>query len=622
MVGRNNLIIAIIILFLAACGDTSFLPDLSLEDNTLEITSHHPGSFLTENENMAFKIKRSSENIAPLNIDIRIYSIENQLVGSLSIENIDAEEEITLAPFSFLTTGYYKIVFDLIENASIIQEANYQFFYIEGNYSIKSIETHPSTVSPDSPFILKSLIDSPAGSDPYLRWSMNNEVIAEGLKSQGWNNLLWTSPKEEGVYSLILELFPVAPLSGQNFKYKSDITMEIEIYVIAEKGSMLTELNPASSYYTLFHFNESLEDLGDKSISTSSEETNSFFLKKIGQPKLSTTENHSFFEILPDSGFNYQGFVLPESQGMISPFTLTLALKITNNQSKNILSYLSDDSSFGFSLYIDENSLLKLDILGLEHSTLNSGISIAALTERFLLSLSMIPDANNINIIWYINGKALSTAAFPWKSHPSSSQGVLTISGTDGFTGQIDELGIFYKDSSGRLTPDDQILKYSLQKTERLLMISGFDGFYLHEGLTLTGNYKLEKSLLSLGPMAALIFPTMNLDNQSINFKLKLFEILNNNGEILLSFGNQSLSNVKIHLADRVFLEVAGTKYPLSVKDKSLNLKISAEKIEFLSENEEETSLLLPSQNNNSLIISINNKAQYPLVIDSFTITR
>jgi hypothetical protein len=100
----------------------------------------------------------------------------------------------------------------------------------------------------------------------------------------------------------------------------------------------------------------------------------------------------------------------------------------------------------------------------------------------------------------------------------------LTIGGTAGFKGTVDEFGVYYRDSAGRSAPDPdlymraQALKYG----HSLLFANGFDGIYLSNGLSMEGNGTLGAGSLSLPAGAGLALPPLIPGGSSISVVMDL----------------------------------------------------------------------------------------------------
>ena len=62
--------------------------------------------------------------------------------------------------------------------------------------------------------MLKAELDIPAGADPYLRWSWKGKVLAKGTLGNGFGQILWVAPSDQGVYTITLELFPELASGG------------------------------------------------------------------------------------------------------------------------------------------------------------------------------------------------------------------------------------------------------------------------------------------------------------------------------------------------------------------------------------------------------------------------
>jgi hypothetical protein len=91
-----------------------------------------------------------------------------------------------------------------------------------------------------------------------------------------------------------------------------------------------------------------------------------------------------------------------------------------------------------------------------------------------------------------------------------------------GFAGVVDEIGVYYRDSTGLPSPDADLYRRRMRSEhgDFLLYADGFDGTRTPAGVRLEGESRLRAGELLLDPGASVSFPSLELGDQVIEAQI------------------------------------------------------------------------------------------------------
>jgi len=447
--GRNLAALTVLLVLLVSCGDTSLLNPADTEMHSLEVKSISEGQTLQSNSPVEIRIDSPELDDPPTRLDVNLFDSSGELVADQSIEDpqIDRDLQIDLPP---LSTGRYRIEFMLYGNGTVLVDRELSFFYTTDEYTIQGIESFPPVITPGSTVLLRAQLGLPADAAPYIRWKQGASTLAEGPLIEGLGSIYWTAPGEDGVYTISVEIFPVAPGSGERFDFTSSIFMKTELYTSSADGAPSTDLSPDESYFSLFHFNGNLEDSApapDGSSLPAGEE--------IGNLLPAVHENILGFRFTAGSGFSVPRMVLPFSYGTLQPFTLSMGISWTSPTPGASIVHIADDQG-SFSLQVTTGDGLAPEATmtaGGKTFVLPSEMPEIQLRRRYLLSLSLVPDveAGALDARWFLDDQPhgflhLTTGDLT----RAGAAGRTVVGGAKGFDGILDELGVYHTDGSGQ----------------------------------------------------------------------------------------------------------------------------------------------------------------------------
>ena len=508
LMGRKAGLALLSLLLLAACSDLSLLSPETAGSAGIEVRSLAQGSIVQPDQPISFLVRGDKDGKAPLLLEVALTNVSGQSVWSSNQESPLTDEELALR-LPALEAGEYRLSFNLSRASSPLASKEITFFYVQGPYAITGISSYPPTIQPENRILLQAELSYPQGADPYLRWTQGGRMLGKGRLSEGLGQISWQAPKQEGVYPVQVELFPVAPAGGADYPFASSLALTAQLYVTAAAAVSSDELGPKDSYFSLFHFAGSLRD------ETSGAEAEAFGLAA------PLTDGRRGYRLAPDSGIRYGRFILPLNGEILAPCTLTIRLALEgNNAGRDLLSVQSSDRRFRLALSLDAEGrlLASLDLPAASGLSLASGIKSLAAGDAHRIDLSLIPSEKSLTALWFLDGE--QTGAENLEVSPSglAAEGQTLIGGANGFRGELTELGVYYRDERKRPSTDPGIYRFAMERKygRRLILAEGFEGFYLPEGFSVepAAAARLSEGRLALEPAGGLNLPFFDLNGE------------------------------------------------------------------------------------------------------------
>jgi hypothetical protein len=353
---------------------------------------------------------------------------------------------------------------------------------------IKGIESFPPVIYPGAEAVLKADLSLPENTDPFLSWTQNNSLIKSGMYSEGLAEINWTAPMAEGVYSIALDVFPIAPVNG-SYSFQSQTRMSTEVYVTSTSDiSSENDLGPDESYYVLFHFNGNLENSGTGFESLKAEADKELKIIQVNETL--------GYEMDGISAITIPEFILPLKQNKLQPFTIELGVTFEDIEvNGKILSVKTENNDFYLEIFINNNSVPEVQITSdSTSSSIPSGIEEIAINERYMLNLSVIPAGIGLDVIWFLDGQTYSSG------HINNSPSFISDTGSAEikFKGIIDEFGVYFNSNTSSADPYIFYNAMKLIYKSNVLFADGFDSNELQNQFELTGSASFEAGVLKL----------------------------------------------------------------------------------------------------------------------------
>jgi hypothetical protein len=405
----------------------------------------------------------------------------------------------------------YKLDLVLYSSGEVAQKKSASFFVAGDGWKITGIKSFPPVITATATVMLKAELQTPAGADAYLRWSWKSKVFAKGALSQGLGQVLWTAPSDVGVYTITLELFPSQPPAGTDFPFTSSLVLSTDIFVSGGKTMAAGDLGPEASYLSLLHLQANLADAGAGAKMLGKPKA-----LAVGTPEVVSLEDGFGYRLNGSNGIQIPWLALPVEGGNLKPFTVSIDLTVEDIAAGGaVVTAAAADKGPSLAIFLDPDQHVPQARL----SAGGGGVSIPwtgpslLQNQRYLLSLSIVPQGGAIAAQWFLDGMQVSQGSYVFSLPGIAQEGTTLIGGEKGFKGIVDEFGVYYRDPAGKPSTDpDQFLRAQTMKLgASLVMANGFDGMYLSEGFTVEGNGQQAAGALTLAPGAVLDLPALKL---------------------------------------------------------------------------------------------------------------
>jgi len=474
----------------------------------IQVTSVPDGQVVTRGAALPLLINaRDVSKEKDTEVDVTLTSSTGDVVyHDRSAATLNQPTSIALPPG--LAAGLYRLDIVIYSDGEATQKKSSFFFVAAEGWKIAGITSFPPLITTKASVLLKADLLYPAGADPWLRWSWKGKVIAKGTRANGFDQILWVAPSDEGVYTITLEMFPSSPASSADFPFPSTLMLSSDVFVANGKAQGKGDLGPESSYLLLLHLQGNLVDSG-----TAVPKNGIMEAVPVGNPKLVSLDDGFGYRLDGASGIRVPWLALPLENGSLKPFTLSIGIAFDDPATAgSIISARTTDGSFALLVTMDAEK-------GGPRAVLSSpGIASFVVpwsgpalqpAKRSLLSLSIQPQGSTMTAVWFLDGTQESSVSEEFAPAGLSQKGSVVVAGAKGFAGVVDELGVFSVDSAGRPSTDPgQFARAQADlHGSNLVFADGFDGTYLSDGFTLEGSGQIMAGTLTLKPGSSLSLP-------------------------------------------------------------------------------------------------------------------
>jgi len=293
-----------------------------------------------------------------------------------------------------LTEGWYQLRFEIRGEELLLSESRVYFFIVDGDYSVDGLETYPPGITAGDTISARSTLTYPEGKDPWLRWSLNSEVLEEGLLSEKGSTCDFTVPEGEGVYSLKLEIFPVRPLS---YQISSGLTHS-DLFVTYSGGSLSSwERQDNRTYSQYFSFESDFSDRMNPDASPGI----------YGDPVPVVRETFKGYAFASEDGLEFPYHTLPlTDDGTAGGFTVSLSFWVESLPREGLWSLFSlgdEESRFSLEFRGEEQAFLA-GFSGSESSRLSADTLIIPGPVNLDLTYLTVDEDGAGRIIWTLQG--------------------------------------------------------------------------------------------------------------------------------------------------------------------------------------------------------------------------
>ncbi|WP_168203557.1 hypothetical protein [Oceanispirochaeta crateris] len=246
---------------------------------------------------------------------------------------------------SDLEDGVYHLRFEILDGDILLHEENRYLFIASGDYEIKSLETYPPGIKPGDNISARVVLSYPEGSDPWLRWSIDETLIQEGFLSELGLICDLTVPDVAGVYSLQVELFPIVPEDNQF----SSSFRQSDLFVLSGEGDESAWAFTENRTYQYFiDFNDGMANKMNPSDVP----------QLVGSPTPFTIGNYSGISFGEEDGLIFDQYALPlDSTGKAEGFLMSMAFSYSYLPDKGVYNIFKtgDENTYFSVLYLAES---------------------------------------------------------------------------------------------------------------------------------------------------------------------------------------------------------------------------------------------------------------------------
>lgn len=530
------------ITLLVGCSDTSFfLPENALEGD-LRMQTVAEGSFLAPEDPLRVSFdQESGTRFDRVRITVTESDGDNRERFERSRDDFGADLEVEI-PVESLRDGLYRIEIDVFDGAREVLRETRNVFIVNSSYSLSGISSYPARVYPGSRSIFETNVE---GGNAWIQWRVNDEIVASGTVSDGYEQFEWQAPGTEGVYRVRVDLYPQAPVSSSSYRFSSSVHESSDVYVTRSDPGDESTFGPPSSYFALFSLRGHFRDTGVRTgLSDWSTEG-----RPIGTPRL-RVENDLFGYYLDGaSGVESEGLALPFIDSSLAPFSLNMVLLPEDSPaSRTIFETASEDGRFALRLDTDSSGIPRLRIeRDGRRVTTSSRYPMLTEGESARVSVSVSPGSEHTTVMWFADGHLASIeqvdlgfSASPLGASPTRAAQTRVITdeneisvrpgytrigaGSGGFVGLVEEFGVYFRDEQDRLATDDALFRDAMDSryAGRLAYAQGFEGLFMPEELRTVGRVTVRAGEIELEPGSQVHFPAFLFEDEDLIVELEL----------------------------------------------------------------------------------------------------
>ncbi|MFP4066309.1 MAG: hypothetical protein ACLFS5_02290 [Spirochaetaceae bacterium] len=558
---RYVLAIALIIA-LTACGESPFLtPELS-EDEELEITTVDEGAVLDGGASVPIEVSRrrtdgaESEPFDAVAVELR--DGDDTVVRDRQVETaVLAAGDIPPFDLDDPEPGVYRLLVTARRGGRVVSEHERTIFILEDAdvYEITSISVHPPALAPQRKGVAEARVSLPEAVPVWLRWTLDEQTIAEGYLEDGLRQLALEAPAERGAHTLTLGLYPYGP-PPTGYDGPAPIRRSSRLLVAGDEEKREPHLGPRESYFALFRFDGTTADDGVAAELTDAEHLEA---ELIGKPRLRVSDRLFGYELDGRSGFEVPRLLLPARGETLSAFSINLRLRADDlDHGQQILEMEEyggagggDTGSagagsggagggMGLSLHVGGEDAVTLELRSAgEQGLSRPDVPILAEGEPVDLSIAVTPGAEETTVRWYAGERFVSESRIavgfpppeqgaPWRRPAGTTRigGGFADGDIAGFEGIIDEFGIYFRDEDGRPGVYSDMYRDARRREHgsALIYAQGFDRDGIPAELEAHGEVRSEPGVAVLEPEARLVLPAVPVGNEPVVLEVELRE--------------------------------------------------------------------------------------------------
>ncbi len=465
--------------------------EVSGKGSALAVSAENPGAILdpTEGIRVSFETLRGSEEPSEFLVTLRdapgtyTAAVRYRTGASPSSEGAEgsAPREIrvpTLGSFSGtfevppeFPDGYYELTMD----ARSAREESLSYsaiglFLVRGSLPAPSILSYPPNPVPGARVLLVADLAGYEGRDPYLRWTVDGAVRAEGPASRGMDKLLWPAPPAGSAAPVGLALYPTAPPPGVAYSFPPPRGASASLLVAPGTPVSQDEFTRPERFRALFR----MEDTPDYEGVPGGEAS---FL---GTPRLDVHPGGFGLILGGDAGAGIRApaLLLPVREGRLQPCTILVRLVPSKSVGGVLFRAGSGSSDPVLEIRVVEGRPVAVLRTGDKAGELAAGTLLTP-GRPVLLGVTLRPAGSSLEVGFLADGLPAGGGILRFGAEGWGPEGVTTVAGPGGFEGLYEDVGVWAFDELDRpgVFP---AFRYASRRAlgTSLLLAEGFEGAY------------------------------------------------------------------------------------------------------------------------------------------------
>lgn len=497
------LVIFISLIFFFSCEEGGFMSPVKESD--LVMTTLVDGSVVFSGETIPLSVTLFAGTYEGKSLSIDLQNLDGESLTRAEVGSLDEVPPVALP--EALNPGAYRLLFLIREGDQVVAEHILQFFYTDTMPRISGISSYPLVLRPGARGIMELLVPL-MEIDPWVSWSLEGQILKEGLLSEITPRLTVEAPDSVGAYTVRADFYPFAPPGGTSWSFSSPVYQETLLYVSNEIKVDDPYFENPDVFSQLFHFQGEYADWsGGEPVQV---------LTTRDDPVLDVFRGVFGYRMDRFSGFEGTSLSLPVTDaGRLGPFSLVFSFALVDGPPGGTI-FQAQNETGDFSL------IFKLDEEG--YPVFEAGLGDSAdLILRHpeiwqpgvypSVTASVVPDdtEEKIYFLLYQGGELLISGERDWNREYFNSESTFSLGGDEGAAVILNEFGVYYRDEQGRPSPSagmfllDRLKKHG----NRLLFVDGFDSPHLQEGMEVSEEARLRFSRLELSPQGRFLSPPL-----------------------------------------------------------------------------------------------------------------
>lgn len=472
----------VLMLFIVSCSEAGVLmPNMERVDEAEILTAPDGEVFMAGGDvGVQLYISDSSRaaNMEAVQLQVYLYADDQIAQYEFDEQTLNQNQLLSVVLPDDLEVGYYELRYRLYQHNRVVASHAQGFFVADTNVSPGGISVYPSRFEPDSQGILQVSVqtDETSGNEPYAVWRFDSKIVAHGRIADGFDEVLIRSPDREGVYSVLVDLYPAPPRDGIPFPFGATSRRRGEVVVTSSPPVRQHELQPASSYYSLLRLNGNLRDIGQRT-----RDHDGFFRAEGSEPELVIEQERLGHRFSGNDVIVADASVLPRDQNRFLPFTITVRGRFTESEQREVW-VKSEGAAWAAEIFSKGGLLTARLSQDDEELQFQVDRSIIPDDESSQWSFSFFTQEDSVYGMWLVNGILMRAESLPlldsFREDENAGIDAPTTRIGFGVHGVIEEIGVYYQDETGAPSFNTGEFRQAMELSypHTLIYATGFTG--------------------------------------------------------------------------------------------------------------------------------------------------